>query len=71
MSVGVKEGTTFDAEAARPLFETRLRQPISSADLFSYDVSADGQHFLVNTDVGEVTSSPLTAVFHWTADVGR
>jgi eukaryotic-like serine/threonine-protein kinase len=71
MSVDVKEGTTFDAEAARPLFETRLRQPISSADLFSYDVSVDGQHFLLNTDVGEVTSSPLTAVLNWTAEVER
>jgi eukaryotic-like serine/threonine-protein kinase len=71
MVVSVKGGPTFEADAARPLFETRLRQPISSADLFSYDVSADGQHFLVNTDVGEVTSSPLTAVLNWTADVGR
>jgi hypothetical protein len=71
MVVDVKESPTFEADAARPLFETRLRQHISSADLFSYDVSADGQRFLVNTDVGEVTSSPLTAVLNWTSDVKK
>ena len=48
-----------------------LRQHISAADLFSYDASLDGQHFLLNTDVGEVTSSPLTAVLNWTADVAK
>jgi hypothetical protein len=48
-----------------------IRQHISAADLFSYDVSLDGQHFLLNTDVGEVTSSPLTTVLDWTANVGK
>ena len=67
MGVEVREGPTFDAGAATPLFQTRLRQHISAADLFSYDVSADGRRFLVNTDVGEVASTPLTVVLNWTA----
>jgi Tol biopolymer transport system component len=69
MAVGVREGSTFEADVAKPLFQTRVRQPISSVDLFSYDVAPDGQRFLVNTDVGEVTATPLTVVLNWAADL--
>jgi Tol biopolymer transport system component/tRNA A-37 threonylcarbamoyl transferase component Bud32 len=68
MAVAVKEGPPFEASAATPLFQTRRRERISATDLFSYDVSADGQRFLVNTDVGEVASSPLNLVLNWAAD---
>ncbi len=72
MAVDVKVGSSaFEAGAARSLFQTRRREHIAAADLFSYDVSADGQRFLVNTDVGEVTSSPLTVVLNWTAELKR
>ena len=71
MMVDVKAGTKFEADAARPLFQTHRREHISSADLFSYDVSADGQRFLVNTDVGEATSPPLTVVLNWTAELKK
>jgi serine/threonine protein kinase/Tol biopolymer transport system component len=71
MAVDVTVGSTFVAGTARPLFQTRRREHIASADLFSYDVSADGQRFLVNTDVGEVTSSPLTVVLNWTAELKK
>ena len=67
MAVRVKEGSTFEADAATPLFLTRLRQHISTTDLFSYDVSSDGQRFLMNTDVGETTAQPLTIVLNWAA----
>ena len=71
MAVDVKEGPVFEADVARPLFLTRRREHISSTDLFSYDVSADGQRFLVNTDVGEMASSSLTVVLNWTAELKR
>ena len=71
MAVDVKEGPTFEADVATPLFQTRTREHISSTDLFSYDVSPDGQRFLVNTDVGEVTSLPLTVVLNWTAELKK
>jgi hypothetical protein len=67
MAVRVNEGSTFEADAATPLFLTRLRQHISTTDLFSYDVSPDGQRFLMNTDVGEKTAQPLTIVLNWAA----
>jgi Tol biopolymer transport system component len=71
MALDVKEGPTFEADVPRPLFQTRRREHISSSDLFSYDVSPDGQRFLVNTDVGEATSPPLTVVLNWTAGLKK
>jgi Tol biopolymer transport system component len=71
MAVDVKAGATFEAGVAKPLFPIRRREPISAADLFSYDVSADGQRFLVDTDTGEVTSAPLTAIVNWTAGLKK
>ena len=71
MAATVNEGPPFEAGIATPLFQTRRRERISATDLFSYDVSADGQRFLVNTDVGEVASSPLNLVLNRTADAKR
>jgi len=71
MAIEVKEGPTFDAGVAKPLFQTQVRQQVSSVDLFSYDVSADGQRFLVNTDVGDVTSPALTIVLNWAAELKK
>ncbi len=36
-----------------------------------YDVSADGQRFLINLAVGEESSAPITLVQNWTAERGR
>jgi Tol biopolymer transport system component len=71
MAVEVKAGATFEAGSATALFQTRRRVPVSSTDMFSYDVSADGQRFLVNTDVGEVASTPLTVVLNWAEELKR
>ncbi len=56
------QGATFEVGAARPLFEIRPRSGFGSF----YDVSADGQRFLVNTIV-ESTSTPITLVVNWPA----
>jgi Tol biopolymer transport system component len=71
MSVAIKEGPLFDADVAKPLFPIRRREPVSSTDSFSYDVSPDGQRFLVNADVGETASPPLTVVLDWTSELER
>jgi eukaryotic-like serine/threonine-protein kinase len=66
MAVEVKPGSVFEAGAAVPLFQIRRRDPVSANDLFSYDVSADGQQFLINSDGAQFASSPLTVVLNWT-----
>ena len=67
MAVSVKTGQTFDSDSPQVLFETML--PFE-AQRQSYNVSADGQRFLVNAPV-EAESSPFTIVLNWTGLLKR
>ncbi len=71
MVVEVKGGSTFEAGLPRPLFQTRAQVNRAGPNVFAYDVSADGQRFLVNTIVGEQASIPVTVVVNWTAGLRR
>jgi len=50
-----------------PLFQFHGRAPISSTDLFTYDVAKDGNRFLVNRYVKPDHIDPLTIVLNATA----
>jgi Tol biopolymer transport system component len=63
------EGSNFESGSPVPLFQTRLRQPISAMDVVAYDVTADGQKFLVNTKVDESNAVPLSVILNWTAEM--
>ena len=56
--------TTFEAGRPRELFQTRVA--ILPAVVPAYDVSADGERFLIQTlpDEAEV-ASPMTVVMNW------
>jgi DNA-binding winged helix-turn-helix (wHTH) protein/Tol biopolymer transport system component len=60
------KGSALEISAVRPLFEILPAQ--QGRD---FDVTADGQRFLVNTLVEDKESLPLTLVINWTADVKR
>lgn len=53
---------TFDTP--QRLFPVRLR-PIGRLDAYPYDVTRDGQRFLINMFVEEATSTGLTLVVNW------
>jgi eukaryotic-like serine/threonine-protein kinase len=59
-------GSSFAVGAVRPLFETR-----ATGARYSYDVSADGQRFLINTALEQAASAPITVVVNWAAGVGK
>jgi len=59
------KGSAIEIGAVRPLFET---QPAQQG---RFNVTADGQRFLVNTLIEEKGSSPITLVVNWTADLKR
>ncbi len=60
VAVGVKtDGNIFSPTEAHPLFQ----QPLSLA-AFPYDVSPDGQRFLVNSP-GDISTSSFTLVVNW------
>ena len=63
-AVPVNAGATFSSGTPTPLFQIRGRAPISSTDVFSYDVAKDGQRFLVNRYVKPEQIAPLNIVLN-------
>jgi serine/threonine protein kinase/Tol biopolymer transport system component len=62
--VDISPGDTFAAAAPHPLFQIHTRAPISSTDLFNYDVTPDGKRFLVNQYIKPDQPAPLRIVLH-------
>jgi eukaryotic-like serine/threonine-protein kinase len=61
------QGDGFQVEAVRPLFGIR-----GGGARYAYDVSPDGQRFLVNKRIEDHSpSSPLTVVVNWPAALRR
>jgi len=71
MAVAVTAGASFEAGFPTVLFQTHRRQPVSAQDFFSYDVSGDGQKFLIATRVDEANSAPLTVLLNWTSEMEK
>ena len=71
MAVLVKLGTSFEAGPPVALFQTHMRQPISAQDVFSYDVTGDGQKFLINAKVDEPNAAPLSVILNWSAGMDK
>jgi hypothetical protein len=64
MAVDVKEvESNFEASVPRLLF--------AKAGVVGYDVSRDGQRFLIGVSVEETSPEPITVVLNWTADLKR
>jgi eukaryotic-like serine/threonine-protein kinase len=71
MAVQVTTGASFEASSPVALFQTHRRQPVSAQDVFSYDVSGDGQRFLILTKVDEGNPAPLSLLLNWASEIER
>jgi hypothetical protein len=60
------QGPTLEVGTVRALFEVRPTGPG-----YVFDVTADGQRFLISASVEQNASSPITLVLNWTADLKR
>ena len=71
MAVDVKIGDSFHAGAPRLLFQSRFMGPLLNT--WRYDVSPDGQRFLVMSDARNEAGAPefITVVTNWLAGVKR
>jgi serine/threonine protein kinase len=69
MAVDVKSmADSLEFGVPKPLFDVRTTpMPVG----FNYDVSRDGQRFLVNVGIDETPPSPLIVVTNWLADRKR
>jgi serine/threonine protein kinase len=61
------KGSSFEVGDVKPLFETRAALGFR----YPYDVSADGQRFLINTASEQTVSAPITVVVNWTAGLKK
>ena len=64
MAVPVSGESIFATGTPRPLFQIHGRAPISSTDVFTYDVTKDGKRFLVNRYVKSQHAPPLTILLN-------
>ncbi len=71
MAVAVTTGVSFKADSPIALFQTHRRQPVSSQDVFSYDVSGDGQRFLIITKMDEANAAPLAITLNWASEMEK
>jgi len=70
MAVSVKGDRIFEAGQPAPLIETTITVNVTQPDdAYHYDVTADGQRFLVLSYYPAANSAPasITAVVNWTA----
>jgi len=71
MAVPATIGANFNAGTPEALFQTTPRQPVATSDIFVYDVSLDGQRFLINTPVKQGDTPPMTVVLNWSAKLNK
>src|SRR3984957_1957760 len=71
MAVPVTSDGTFAAGNPTPLFRTQFRAQVSSTDQFSYDVTKDGQRFVVNRYAKPVQVAPLHIILNATAELRK
>jgi len=71
MAVPVNAGESFSAGTPVQLFIAPAREPVSSTDFMNYDVSADGQRFIINKPVDAAEAPPLKIILKWPAEVAK
>ena len=70
MSVKVKSGSTFQAEAPQVLFQVPdFHRIAGSFGLFSWAVSPDGERFLIARD--PPPTEPISVVLNWPAEMTK
>ena len=71
MAVEVKTAPRFEAGVPKALFQSRIWGAGLTNFVFRYDVSADGQRFLINTQPEQTAAAPITVVVNWTAGLRK
>jgi serine/threonine protein kinase/Tol biopolymer transport system component len=72
MAAPLAAGATLEAGTPKALFDVHLLPTGSGAPYaaYQYDMTRDGQRFLVNTPLGNATV-PITVVLNWTAGLKK
>lgn len=72
MAVPVASGAALEVGSAVPLFRAQMLNGPTTAVGFraQYDVTPDGQRFLLNVPVEKAQTSSITVVLNWAAGLG-
>ena len=70
MAAPVTVGANFDAGTPAVLFQANPREMVATSEQVTYDVSRDGQRFLINTQL-KTGTSPMSVVLNWTPKLTR
>jgi eukaryotic-like serine/threonine-protein kinase len=71
MAAPVTTGANFDAGTPVALFQADPREQVATSEQLNYDVSKDGQRFLVNTQIKKGGTTPMSVVQNWGAKLSR
>ena len=71
MAVSVKERSKLELGPPKVLFQTRAHEPITAEEFFTYDVSADGQQFLVNVNSEQNNAAPVDIILNWASGLKK
>ena len=71
MAVPMSVGANFDAGAPAALFQAHARELLGTSEQVSYDVTKDGQRFLINTQVKNADTHPMTVILNWDAELKK
>jgi Tol biopolymer transport system component len=69
MAVPVSGGATFNFGAPVALFQATPREMVATSEMIAYDVTNDGQKFLINTDVKTGNAQPMSVILNWDAEL--
>ena len=70
MAVPVTMGANFDAGTPAALFQANPREMIATSERFDYDVSKDGQRFLINTEL-KSGLTPMSVLVNWISALNK
>jgi serine/threonine protein kinase/Tol biopolymer transport system component len=65
MAVSVDTNNGFESGTPATLFQTNPREQVATTEQVVYDVSRDGQRFLVNTKYDNGSAHPLSVILNW------
>ena len=71
MAAEIEAGETFQPGVPHMLFRAPGVNPLLPDNFYHYDVSDDGQRFLIDVAAEESQQSPVTIVLNWQAELGR
>lgn len=64
MAAPVTTGAKFDAGTPIVLFLANPRELVATSKQFTYDVTGDGQRFLINTQMKQTETMPMSVVLN-------